>query len=97
LQITLAKQQNLPSELYKNKLHKDKIKYNSKYLDAPYRSESELNFEDFLKINTIKDMYEKEKQDMAKRQINTVENARNTEQKKYEDKFEKEKKVKIRQ
>jgi hypothetical protein len=43
---------------------------------------SELNFEDLFKINTIKDKYEKEKEDMVKRQMNALENVRNTEQKK---------------
>jgi hypothetical protein len=60
---------------------------------------SELNFEDLPKINTIKKYtYEKEKEDMVKRQMDALENVRNTDRtKKYEDKFEKEKKVKIRQ
>jgi hypothetical protein len=52
---------------------------------------SELNFEDLVKINTIEDTYEKEKEDMVKRQMDALENIRKTERKKYEDKPEKEK------
>jgi hypothetical protein len=42
---------------------------------------SELNFEDLLKIKTIKDTYEKEKEDIVKQQMDALENVRNTEQK----------------
>jgi hypothetical protein len=52
---------------------------------------SDLTFEDLLQINTIKDIYEKEKEDMVKQQTDGLENVRNTELKKYEDKLEKEK------
>jgi hypothetical protein len=55
---------------------------------------SELNFEDLVKINTIKDTYEKQKEDMVNQQMDVLENVRNTEQKKYEDKLEKEKEAK---
>jgi hypothetical protein len=40
---------------------------------------SELNFEDLLKINTIKHTYEKEKEDTVKRQMEVLENVRNIE------------------
>jgi hypothetical protein len=52
---------------------------------------SELNFKDLLKINTIKVKYEKEKEYMVKLQMDALENVRNTEQKKYKNKLEKEK------
>jgi hypothetical protein len=38
----------------------------NKYLETPYRSVRELNFEDLLKITTIKNTYEKVKEDMVK-------------------------------
>jgi hypothetical protein len=78
--IQLKKKQERENQ-YKYKLHQSKIKYNNKYLDALYRSVSELNFEDLFKINTIKDMYEKEKEDMVKGQMDALENVRNTEKK----------------
>jgi hypothetical protein len=64
--IQLKKKQERENQ-YKYKIHQDKIKYNNKYLDTPYRSVSELNFEDLLKINTIKETYKKEKEDTVKR------------------------------
>jgi hypothetical protein len=43
---------------------------------------SELNFDDLLKINIIKDINEKEKEEIVKQQMDILENVRKTERKK---------------
>jgi hypothetical protein len=93
--IQLKKKQERQNQ-YKYKIQQDKIKYNNQYLDVPYRSLSELNFEDLFRINTIKDKYEKEKEDMVKRQMDTLENVKNIEQKNMKINLKKKKKLKIK-
>jgi hypothetical protein len=93
--IQLKKKQERENK-FKYKLHQEKIKYNNKYLDALYRSVTELIFEDLLNTNTIKDTYEKEKEKMGKREMDILENVRNTE-KNTKTNIKKKNKLKIRQ